>query len=301
MAKEVAVGKRAKISEAQQYMLLAVFGASIVFGVALCLTINFIKQISFNTTVIMAEEQSIASYSDIIATTGVCKSPRGTIYTKEELEACDPDAIDAEDVPNTLRSNILGEIAANPALGSVPKEANSNCINISTGKNYTYNELNKIYNEAKNSDELIAASQLLKSCSALRIIPDALPAFMNGEALLASFNKIAIISGWQPDSISPGDSAYSGDEDEEETTDEENAVYGMTVAFTLEADTSTAANFLKNLERSIREFDVKEAHINWEETGTLKMEAQANAYFIDRSTIPEIEEKLTADGGQNEN
>ena len=48
MAKEVAISKRIKISEAQQYMLLAVLGASVVLGVAISLTAHFIQQISFN-------------------------------------------------------------------------------------------------------------------------------------------------------------------------------------------------------------------------------------------------------------
>ena len=51
MAKEVAVGKRAKISEAQQYMILSVLVASIILGVALSLTFHFIQQISFNAKI----------------------------------------------------------------------------------------------------------------------------------------------------------------------------------------------------------------------------------------------------------
>ena len=53
MAKEIAIGKRAKISQAQQNMLLAVLGASVVLGAAISLILHFIQQISFNTEVIM--------------------------------------------------------------------------------------------------------------------------------------------------------------------------------------------------------------------------------------------------------
>ena len=42
MAKEIAIGKRAKISEAQQYMLLAVAGAAIVLGIGIAVTLNLI-------------------------------------------------------------------------------------------------------------------------------------------------------------------------------------------------------------------------------------------------------------------
>ena len=197
-AKEIALGKRAKISQAQQYMLLAVLGASVVLGVTLALMVHFIQQIFFNKRIIMAEEQSIVSYTNAIKTTGICRSPSGDTYSSEELAKCNPDSIELSQIPNTLRSNILDKLAANTDLNSVPKETNSTCINPDTDKNYTYEELDQLYNEAASSDnssELDSASQLIKSCSALRIIPDALPAFKNEEALLASLNKIFIDSG----------------------------------------------------------------------------------------------------------
>ena len=59
MAKEVAIGKRAKISEAQQYMLLSVLVASVVLGAAISLIIHFVQQISFNAKVIAAEDEAI--------------------------------------------------------------------------------------------------------------------------------------------------------------------------------------------------------------------------------------------------
>ena len=61
MAKEIAIGKRAKISKAQQYIIMAVLGASIILGVSISLIINFIKQISFNAEIIIAEDQAIDS------------------------------------------------------------------------------------------------------------------------------------------------------------------------------------------------------------------------------------------------
>ena len=65
MAKEIAISKRAKISEAQQYVLLSVLGASIFLGAAIALTLHFVKVIQFNIGVIAAEEASIASYSAV--------------------------------------------------------------------------------------------------------------------------------------------------------------------------------------------------------------------------------------------
>lgn len=289
MAKEVAIGKRAKISEAQQYMLLAVLGASVILGIAISLTIHFVKQISFNTTVIMAEDEAIASYSNVIKSTGICKSPKGDVYSDEELKNCNPDNIEVSQIPGTLRANILENLAANKALNSVPKEANSTCINPNTDKNYTYEELDDIYDDAaKNGSEaLTAASQLIKSCSALRVIPDALPAFRNEEALLASLNKLFIESGWQPESLSPSGSSTSSS-----LAKNLNAI---SVRLSVEADTSTTMKVLDNIERSIREFDIERATIEWGGDNTLTLQAQATAYYMNESSITETTKTLTAE------
>lgn len=288
MAKEVAIGKRAKISEAQQYMLLAVLGASVVLGIAISLIIHFVQQISFNTTVIMAEDEAIVSYSNVIKSTGICKSPKGNVYNDDELKNCDPDSIETSQIPGTLRANILENLAANESLNSVPKEASSTCINPNTGKNYTYAELNKIYNNASGSNELTAASQLIKSCSALRVIPDALPAFKNEEALLASLNKLFIESGWQPKSLSPSGSSTS--------SSLASGLNAISVNLVIdEADASVTMRVLDNIERSIREFDIERATITWGGNNTLDLKAQATAYYMDESSITETTKTLKAE------
>ncbi len=288
MAKEVAIGKRAKISEAQQYMLLSVLGASIILGVAISLTVHFVQQIIFNAKVIAAEEQSISAYSNTIKNTGVCKQPTGSVYTDSELAKCTPDDIEVSEIPNTLRSNILEKLAANQALNSVPNEQNASCVNPNTGKNYTYKELNDIYSKAKSSDELVSASQLIKSCSALRIIPDALPAFKNEEALLASLNKLFIISGWEPESLSPGGS--------ETTVGNPGELSPIPVNLTIEASTATTMSVLNNIERSIRNFDFERATFEWNNDLTLNFQAQASAYYVLPSTISEVETTIEAEG-----
>lgn len=284
MAKEAAIGKRLKISKAQQNIILAVLIASLFLGAGISLTVHFVKQFSFNVDVIAAQEQSIVSYSNVIETVGICEKPKGSIYTTDELKKCDPDSIDVSNLPGTLRANILTNLAANKALSSVPKATDSGCLNPETNKNYTYKELNEIYDRAVNSEELIAASKLIKSCSALRVIPDALPAFKNEEALLASLNQIFIVSNWEPETLSP-----SGETTVAPFGSNLNA---MLVNIAIEADSATTINVLKNIERSIRQFDVKNATIEWGGTGTLEFRAQASAYFMNESSLPEKSIKI---------
>ncbi|MBQ3470697.1 hypothetical protein IJH23_03280 [Candidatus Saccharibacteria bacterium] len=290
MAKEVAVEKRAKISEAQQIMILAVLGASIFLGAALSFGMHMIKQISFNAKVISAEDQSIVAYSNAIKQTGICKSPKGEVYSDEELKNCNPDEIDVDDIPGTLRANILEDVASNSALSSVSTINARSCVNQATGKDYTYEELNKRYDDAKSSEERRTASSLIKSCSALRVIPDALPAFKNEEALLASLNKIFNISNWQPDSLSPSGSTSSASFG--------TGMNALSVRLSVEnAGSETTLRILNNIEHSIREFNIDRATIEWS-SGGLNLQAQATAYYMDESTLNEITTTIKAEEGK---
>lgn len=289
MAKEVAIEKRAKISEAQQYVLLAVLGASIFLGVAIALIFFFVKQISFNSNVIAEEEKSIVAYSNAIRDVGVCTKPKGAVYSDEELKNCDPDSIDVSSIPGTLRANIIDNLAANTALNSVPKESSSGCVNPYTGKKYSYEELNKIYEEAESGDDLVKASELIQSCSALRIIPDAIPAFKNEEALLSSLNKIFLITGIEPETLSPtgaaGESNYG------------KGLESISVRLSVESETPTTVGFLENVEHSIREFNIERATIEWAQGGKLVLQAQASAFYMTPSELVETTETIKATKG----
>lgn len=289
MAKEIAIGKRAKITEAQQYMLLAVLGASIFLGAGISLTSHFIQKIAFNSEVIAAEEQSVAAYSDTIKAIGICESPRGSIYSDTELESCDPASVELSQIPGTLRANILENLAANEALNSVPKENDSGCLN-ADGEAYTYKELNQMYNDATGTEALEAASALIKKCSALRIIPDALPSFQNEEALLSSLNKLFILSNAEPESFTPTDSGSLSEEIE-------TTVNILPLSFSLDkTNAATVTTLLHNIERSIREFDIRSAHLEWDDN--LNFQAEATAYYIDEASVVETTKTISVEEAQ---
>ena len=276
--KEIAIGKRAKISQAQQNMLLAVLGAAMILGAAVALNVHFIKEITYQAKVVSKQDESIVNYSNTISKIGVCVKPKGDTYTLEELKRCYPNDVDVSSIPNTLRSNIVEGMAENEALNSVPKEGISACINPETRKNYTYEDLNGLYDKATNSEERIAATKLIKVCSALRIIPDALPAYKNEEALLSSLNKIFLDSNLQPEGLSP-----SG---EEESSSLGNGLNEISVNLSLESDIPSTLKFINNLERSIRSFNIKTASIEWS-GDSIDFHAQAKAYYMDKSVLQE--------------
>lgn len=286
MAKEIALSKKLKISQAQQYMMLAVFGASAFLGVAISLVSIFIRQISFNTKVIMEEEKSIADYSHLIEDVGICKKPSagsGKIYSSQDLENCKPDSIETDEVSGSLRANILEKLASNEALNSVPKKDNPDCED-PNGNQYTYNDLMSLYKNARGAEELAAANQRIKTCSALRVIPDALPAFKNEEALLASLNQLFNISDWEPESISP-----SGEVSLSELASGLNTI---SVNLSIEADSDKTMDILRNIERSIREFNINTASIQWGGNSSLEVRAEASAYYMDESHILESNKSI---------
>lgn len=284
MAKEIAIGKRAKISEAQQHMLLAVFGTSVLLGIAISLGSHFYQQISFNTKVIAATESSIAMYSDVIKSTGVCKKPNGSVYSDEELSKCNPYGVELSEIEGTLRFNILENLAANQALNSVSKKDNNDCKD-AEGKTYTYEDLNQMYKDARGPEQLQEASNRIRSCSALRIIPDALPAFRNEEALLASLNKLFNISNWEPESIAPGGTA--------DISGIGQNLNAIAVNFTVDADTGTVKRVLDSIERSIREFDINRINIEWANDDVLTLQTHAQAYYMNESSITESAKTIT--------
>lgn len=281
MAKEeTAKSKKAKISEAQQYMLLAVLGATVFLGAAISIVLHCIKEIGFNADIIIAEDKAIVVYSDTIENIGICKKPKGKVYSLDELKQCDPDSVTVSEVPGTLRANIVEGMAENSALNSVPKENTSGCIDPDTGRNYTYAKMNQMYNEAGDNTERNAATSLIRQCSALRIIPDALPAYKNEEALLASLNKIFIESDWQPESISPSNNFSAN------TTGIN--LNGIGVNLSIESTMDVVMGVINNIERSIRTFNIGKANIEWNGENNLSFSAQATAYYMDKTTLVEV-------------
>lgn len=287
MAKEITTKKSLNIPKPQQYMLLAVLGTSIALGVAIALIAKFSSQISLNTRVIMEEEKSIVQYSDLIKNIGICKQPSGPIYSDQELDSCKPEDISVSEIPGTLRAEIIENLAANESLNSVPKEDSSSCLD-ENGEPYTYKKLIEQYDQARGAEQLQIATNRIRSCSALRVIPDALPSFRNEEALLASLNKLYLIAGWEPESISSSGAMASSE-----------LVPGLNeimVNSTIEADPGTTMAALNNIERSIREFDIRAADIEWNTDSTLSFRFEAAAYYMDESKVLEKDEPVRKEG-----
>ena len=290
LVKDIKIGKRAMITQAQQYMILAVFGATLFLGAAIAVVTKSVSKIGFSASVLAAEDQSIVSFSNAIRDIGICAQPKGEVYTDEELRNCNPDSINVINIPGTLRSEVLKTIASNKALESVANQSKSNCINPNTGKNYTYRELEENYDNAGEDEEkLIAAGNLIRTCSALRVIPDALPAYKNEEALLASVDQIFRDSGTTPESLRPTEEstlANFGDD-----------LYNISVRLSIETGARDIHVFLRNVEHSIRNFNIDRATISWGGNNSIEFSASGTAYYMTPSSIT-VSSKTIKPGGK---
>lgn len=282
MAAKPADTKREKISKAQQLTMLEVLGASLVLGTCLVL-MNFIgKYIEFNTRIIAAKNDSIADYDETLRNIGICPDTDkdGRLSTRE-IEECDPNAVKLSQVPNSLRYNVLEVMAQNANLESVARKRNENCYD-AEGKRINFNEM---YNSATTESERQQILQATKICSSLRVISDALPARKNTEALMASLNQLFILSNWEPENIAP--------RDETVVLDDLTGVEAIPVTLQVNGDGATVLTVLNNIDRSIRNFDVTSATVEWTNTG-LNLTARANAYYMEGVWTLETEKTLRA-------
>lgn len=251
MAKEVAVEKRIKISKYQREIIILALVAAVTLGIAVVVSIFFVKYISFNGKVLTEKEAAIKNYEESIKNAGV------------------------------LNSKVLA-LSENQALESVARGTIGECYD-SDGKRIDFNEL---YQKAENEEEASAQLEMMKKCSALRVIPDALPANQNDEALMSSLDQIFKLSNWEPESLSP-----SG-------TTSISSIPGLgviPVSLSVEADTGTTYRVLDNIERSIRSIDILTATIGWSgDREKLELRAQAAAYYTEESEVQEITKTIYA-------
>lgn len=269
-----AEGKRRKISKAQQYTMLEVLGASLVLGTCIVMSIFMIKYIKFNTTIITEKNNAIAAYDKTIRNVGVCvdTDKNGRLST-EELENCKPNEVSLNQITNSLRYKVLSQMAQNADLESVARKRNTNCYD-EMGVRIDFN---KLYEESTDEKEKQQYLQSSKICSALRVIPDALPAVKNTEALMASLNEIFLRVGWEPERLSPRDDNVKSDIE---------GVDVIPVSLRIEGSDDVVLAVLDRIEHSIREFDITIATVEWS-AGGLNLQASANAYYL--SEQPSIE------------
>lgn len=268
-ADKPADSKRAKISKAQQLTILEVLGASLILGTCLVLVNFILKYIEFNTRVITAKGEAIAAYDQTIRNIGVCAdTDNNKTLSDRELENCQPNAVQLSDVVGSLRYKVYEEMAQNEDLESVARKRNANCYD-EDGNRIDFNALYRMATDDSERQQLLQATKI---CSSLRVISDALPAQKNVEALMASLNQLFIVSEWEPENIAP--------RDETVVDDDITAAEIIPVTFRVTGNGPTVIKVINNIDRSIRNFDITSASVEWTNAG-ISLQARANAFYLD--------------------
>ena len=281
-----AVEKRVKISKSQQVMLGSVACASLILGVCLVFSVYFLKYIKFNSTVISEKEKAVKGYSNAIEKIGICRAPSGDIYTVSELESCQPDDEDLSLLgSDTLRYKVIVELSQNKNLESVARRGLSICFDSSTNQKVSVEDLIEKYRMQTTDKEQAAYLERIAMCSALRVIPDALPSTANPLAVGASLNKIFTLSQYVPEGITPKDIEESSME----------GIGSVGINLQIESSADTTMQILRNVEKSIREYNIKSAKIE-RSGGSLTLEANAEAYYTEVSSLNEVIEEVKGNG-----
>lgn len=280
--------KRIRISKAQKEMLLATAGTSVIFGVCLVLSIHFVQYAVFYGEVLTKEDESIGNFQTSLIQSGACADSNGDKAISDiELEHCDPNLTPLKG--DSLRTRVAVDMASNKALDSVNREYISVCYKDKNPENGKV-DYAKLYAAATTVEDRNAYLSMIQICSALRTIPDALPAQLNVEALMASVNEVLLQAEWEPESLSPGDATGGSSLDEES----DGANLGTTeISLSVEGTPAKVSQVLATTEKSIRTFEPKTASLSWSTAG-VELSTQLDAFYTSDSALKLGTRTLTA-------
>lgn len=267
--KEIAIGKRAAIDKASKKMFASTAGASLVLGLAIVGAIYFIKCMIFNGTVISKQDEIIAEYEVI---------QNNLAQLKDNIMG---DGSEENGTPNGLANNVNLEVVAR-------NRDIRNCYDLN-GK-LKPNDDGDVY--------------ITRSCSALRVIPDALPSVNNVEATYSSLNQLYRLTMDEkgdpvdPESISSGGSSIA---------DPASGLSTIPISLSVRHTGTTTKAVLDSIERSIRNIDIRNASIAWisgrNDNGELmsdiiELRGTAVAYFSTPITATTEKKYICADPKQ---
>ncbi len=189
-------------------------------------------------------------------------------------------------------SSRVNELSDNGALEVVARTRSSDCAGRSIG--------------SLDANSTVEDVELSRTCTALRVIPDALPSQMNDEATLASLNWLLLWS--DPSIVIDG---ISGTDVEGVTmTDKDGQSSGATLqptgaAVSINDGSAKVHKALDTIESSIRNFDIASATISWAGgtmserntyiPETIELNATYRAYYSDSVRIEKKSKKICAD------
>ena len=203
---------------------------------------------------------------------------------------------DYKSIQSSLQSisNQVNELTGTEGLEVVGRTRAGDCINRTATK----------ITDSSSMEEI----EIARTCTALRVIPDALPSSENQEAMLASLNQLLL---WSNDNNGVEiEGLSSSDVDAPAFTDENGSTVTTTMksigaALSLEDESTKVKGALDIIENSIRNYDIASASIEWsgdnyDDDGvyhpqTISLNASFNAYYSNSVNIEKQKKKVCAD------
>lgn len=169
----------------------------------------------------------------------------------------------------TLNEEVLG-LANNESLETVALKRDESCVGLD-GQLIDF------------EDDVAMA----RRCSALRVIPDAMPWRANASALGASLAELLKYDGITKETDSVGNATGTN-------------FYGLGVIdanYAVRGSATNVSGLLDRIERSIRPFTINIANLEWRATGEIALTVSSQAYYVRESVAERKEKKVTMEEG----
>lgn len=235
---ELASVKRLEITRLTRQIFIIVAVASVALGITIVGIVYLSKSITFNSKVIGAKEETLATYESNL------------------------------DNIRLLNKSVM-ELSSDQALESVARERDPGCVDL---------EGNLI-----ESDDL----SITRTCSALRVVPDAMPSRANPTALGASLTKLITYPGITIDASAVGKETVSS------TVSIAPRVGSIPATFLVVGQPNNINGLLLQLESSIRPISPSTVNLEWRSGDNLALSAQTNAYFVNQSIAQKLYKNIT--------
>ncbi len=156
-------------------------------------------------------------------------------------------------IQNDLQSlkNSISQLTTDENLESVARERDSVCDSL----------IGKPGKESDNNEFSINEIEIIRSCSALRVVPDALPSTKNYNATMTEALVLGRLGGVTTENEPTGSSSGGAPT----VSVDGSALHAFGINMSLEGSTIGIQNVLKVFNRSIRNFDLAQAHFDFDE------------------------------------
>ena len=228
-----------------------------------------------------------------ITIVGVIQFSKTIAFNAKLITEKDKVIKDYVSIQNSLKSisDQIGELTNNENLEVVARTRANDCV--------------KMADSSIIESDSIEDIEVARTCTALRVIPDAMPSSKNEEATLSSMNQLLL---WSNGGTGVGLKAISGDSNNVSASPsmgEGSTMSNISLSLSLNDEATRIKGALSTIEDSIRNYDISDIKIQWsgdefDNSGvyippTIEVNGTFNAYYSNPVSIEKQSKKICAD------